>query len=964
MKKTLLAAVLMFACLIVPVCGEEIYFKIMATDLTLTDEAFPTEEAADRGGRLNWRQRDFLQPRATGKNGVEVYVKCHGSGGRWNAWQTFPQAIGQVQLFVRCTEFPAEGTFFAPNHKGPGMDRYEFTIPELPKERKGRLDTHRFRRGPGFPVIRGGNAGDTVLTGPTTKKEFYTQKAEAYEKWLREDIPGSAWFRHQAGRARAVAADKPDADFLTMGTTAQAPRRRGDPELMETYALFSGGRAVSENLRLDRELIVRKLEDETVDITAIEGITTAEIDWQAIIAGKDPERDPLAALIPADQHVVFFPSFKQMIELMDESEANGVPVLQFMEMKSEDAFTRKRYEDMLCMHTDALSRLLGPRLIQSIAFTGSDPYLRTGSDVAVIFESADPGSLSAALAARRAMAAAGSPGCKTVSGMVADTAYMGAVAPDRTICSYAAISGKTVIVSNSLVQLQKILDTAAGKVPNLGGLDEYVFFRDRYQRSEDENAFIILSDAAIRRWCGPQWRVGASRRTRAAAVLADLQARNAELIMAGRDAEILLPDRPVGGMGEFTFRNGFIHSSVYGSLRYLTPIAELDIQKVTEAEKAAYVRFREMYQRAWRAFFDPIGIRLTVKPDRIAADVTVRPLIASSEYRQIMDVAGAGAFKDADGDPHKEALLHLIMALDVKSRTLQRFNDMGQEMAMLQFKPLAWLGKWITLYADEGPFWKELGEAGAKEGEQGMENFMERNFMRLPVAIEVDVADGFKLTGFIVALRAFIEQSTPGMTTWTPMSHNDHPYVKVAPSPAAIEEGAGDLEEFKDIAVYYSASAKGLVVTMNEDLLKRAIDRKLKPKKNKLDGWKGKSMAVRAQPGALKILEALYSEAFITESQIRSWKNIYVLNEWRKVFPGKSPEDIHFGLWNIRLKCPGGGKYVWDEELMTMESTVFGSPSRPKKPKSLESVLFDVKGAQLGVTFEGDGIRAKAELKK
>ena len=36
----------------------------------------------------------------------------------------------------------------------------------------------------------------------------------------------------------------------------------------------------------------------------------------------------------------------------------------------------------------------------------------------------------------------------------------------------------------------------------------------------------MITDATIRRWCGPEWRIGASRRTRAAAAIAELQARH------------------------------------------------------------------------------------------------------------------------------------------------------------------------------------------------------------------------------------------------------------------------------------------------------------------------------------------------------------------------------------------------------------------------------------------------------
>lgn len=87
-------------------------------------------------------------------------------------------------------------------------------------------------------------------------------------------------------------------------------RRGGGSDLRDTYALFSGGRAVSENLQLDRVLRrADETEEPSVDIDELEGITVTEIDWTSLTEGLDPEKDPLAGLIPADQHALFFPVF-------------------------------------------------------------------------------------------------------------------------------------------------------------------------------------------------------------------------------------------------------------------------------------------------------------------------------------------------------------------------------------------------------------------------------------------------------------------------------------------------------------------------------------------------------------------------------------------------------------------------------------------------------------------------------
>jgi len=54
---------------------------------------------------------------------------------------------------------------------------------------------------------------------------------------------------------------------------------------------------------------------------------------------------------------------------------------------------------------------------------------------------------------------------------------------------------------NSRKQIENLVRTAQGKLPALSSQEEYLFFRQRYVRGdESETAFLVLSDATIRRW--------------------------------------------------------------------------------------------------------------------------------------------------------------------------------------------------------------------------------------------------------------------------------------------------------------------------------------------------------------------------------------------------------------------------------------------------------------------------------
>jgi hypothetical protein len=95
-----------------------------------------------------------------------------------------------------------------------------------------------------------------------------------------------------------------------------------------------------------------------------------------------------------------------------------------------------------------------------------------------------------------------------------------------------------------------------------------------------------------------------------------------------------------------------------------------------------------------------------------------------------------------------------------------------------------------------------------------------------------------------------------------------------------------------------------------------------------------------------------------------AWGNLAVLNEWHRLYGGMDPVKLHEQLWQRRLVCPGGGQYHWNEKWQTMESTVYGHPGQPKQGKSLPIALQSASGANFGLTFEENGLRAHVELQQ
>lgn len=811
----------------------------------------------------------------------------------------------------------------------------------------GRLTAHPF-------------TAPAAASSDEARRRFFEARRTHYQHLLDSGLPGAAWFRRQT-EASGMAVGKAIPGPNTV--VPAPPPRPGTGELADTFSLFTGGRALAENLQLDRGLLLRGGgKKETVEIRDIPGVTVREMDWGPLVEGLQPELDPLSRLIPADQHAVFFPRFEALEVVMEEADRRGTPVLQLLDPRSEDYGVKARYQAMLCMPLTELGRKVGRLLIRSTAITGSDPYLRMGSDVAVLFETDQPKVLEALMRTQRAALTAGKPGLAADDGKVEGIPYSGLRTPGRSVSSYLAVLDGAVVVANSPALLRRLAETASGKEPALRSSPEYVYFRTRYPRGDpDEDAFLLLTDAAIRRWCSPRWRIADSRRVRALAILAGCTAEHLAAIAAGKAPDRVLVPAAESLFGEIALRDGRAVSSTYGTLNFMTPILEIPLKTVTKEEADAYGRWRDTYQGYWRAFFDPIAVRLTVKAQKTGVDLTVMPLILGTDYTNWVRFTEKGCLAP-DGAGLHDALVHLAVGIDPESEPVRRVFTLFRGMAgNLLGDPLNWLGRSVSIFLDDDPVWAELKAAPDADA------FLKKNFQRLPLGLHADVASPMKLVLFLTGLRAFVDQAAPGMTVWEPRTWKETPYVRIGVS----EQGRRDLREVAELHLFYLAARDTFLLTLNEDVVKRCIDQRvaLEERKEKREAvapparpWLGGSYGLQADARALDLVDAALGDGYRRDLRNRSWDNLPILNEWRRLFPDEDPVTVHERLWGVRLLCPGGGAYRWNAECGTMESTVFGHPGDHRPGPSLAETLKGVRFGNFGLTFEAQGLRARVEL--
>jgi hypothetical protein len=419
-------------------------------------------------------------------------------------------------------------------------------------------------------------------------------------------------------------------------------------------------------------------------------------------------------------------------------------------------------------------------------------------------------------------------------------------------------------------------------------------------------------------------------------------------------------DLPILDGGELMLTPSGVRSSTLGGLDFMTPIGEIPLDEVTQAEADSYRAWRDGYQRNWSWGFDPIALRISLNKQKVAADMTVMPLIMSTQYREFTSISLGGKFDPTAGDPH-DALAQLVLAINRESPMFKRTENLASMMG--QAVSLGWIGRWATVYVEDDLFWKDL----EKVQEDKIDKFLEKNVGRVPVALRIDAANPLKLALFLSSGRAFIEQTAPGLTHWESLKYKDQPYVRITPV-----KGRGVVpSELENFAIYYTALGSALTVTPSEKMLGRSIDRWLAQEKARAEGkpappeakpWLGSNVALRVNRKILEVANALRRDQYQRTMQVQCWANLPILNEWKRLYPDRDPVKLHEQVWGVELLCPGGGKYIWNDKYRTMASTVYGHPGEPKEGPPAPPVLSSFAAGSFGLTFENQGLRARAEL--
>jgi hypothetical protein len=447
----------------------------------------------------------------------------------------------------------------------------------------------------------------------------------------------------------------------------------------------------------DEEQAARdKRRKEVVAVSTLAGPTVKSHPWKKMLAGRTPDVSDFARSVPADFYFAEFRSIAKLLDVLDHTDLWATQLFHQAVQEARTHQVGERLTEQLALEKGDLLRPFYDLVVQGVAVTGSDLYLREGSDATLLFRFFPVAAFEKRMDGLLARVQKTRPDARRTTGEYLGVAYVHVGTPDRAVNVYSAYPAEGLHVrSNSEASFRRVLEAVRGKdatgkpVPRLGDTAEFKYIRTLMPAgASEEDGFIYLSDPFIRRLVGPGVKLTERRRLLCynhlrmighAALLyrtehgkapASLEALHKAGCCPGEFNEELTC--PCGGAYSLSADGTAGVCSHHGHANFLTPCCEIPLAEVTGEEADEYKAFRDEYDRYWRNYFDPIALRVRITPQQYRLETIVLPLIDNSIYTTLAAALG-GKPEPLDALPvprknifslafrfNKEALVKLI----------------------------------------------------------------------------------------------------------------------------------------------------------------------------------------------------------------------------------------------------------------------------------------------------------------
>lgn len=484
------------------------------------------------------------------------------------------------------------------------------------------------------------------------------------------------------------------------------------------YRLFSSGLELQQSLQRSSLRNGSKQGDLSIHISQVAEPKIASRNYKDLLEarledGDSPAPHPSAALVPHDQYMIRFNSYPAAQSLQASFQNWGEPLIRLFREDARDHQLLQKYESQLMLSLADLKPLFESGQVTSLTMTGSDFFVAEGTDVTAILETNNEQAVEQVIRKNVDASKSEFPELEDREFNYRGLQIKAVYTADRRVSSFVVRHKNRIAISNSHVGIRRVVDTIQERIPSLHDAADYKYSTILLPPSQQpEDGYVYLSDAFLRYLFSPAFKVGERRRKQSLNNLVMLN--NASLfhrLEYGRSPEnlsSLVEGRfiaansivcPQGGAYAFDADHDTATSSVFNRIKYLTPIRELKVLKISADEQKEYQRYQTRLSSFWQKYFTPVALRISTKSS-IAVDYCLMPFANATEWRNIAGMLQEDA-KDLQLDTVAESVFASTNMVAGRAQIGSLLKSLPGVEGVLQDDPtltdLAWLGDRVSV---------------------------------------------------------------------------------------------------------------------------------------------------------------------------------------------------------------------------------------------------------------------------
>ncbi len=724
-------------------------------------------------------------------------------------------------------------------------------------------------------------------------------------------------------------------------------RRDRRPDL---YAMTTGALAIQESLQLEEMREGRSIpSDHSVALSTLKGPDIKSHPFAEMLQGRTPKTFPVAALIPYDNYYCHFTSISKEIAASDLIKQWGASLLRSITVTARDSDLQSRYMDQVCIDISTLTRLLGDYVIGEIAITGGDPFLKEGSDVALIIEVKSRRVFNTMMNSHARNALKANSDAKVSDSKYEGIAIRSILTPDRRISSHSAYLGDYKVYSNSLDLLHLIINTYGKKRPSMAENPDFQYMRTIFPGTpEAEDGFIYMSDSFIRKLLSARWKIEAQRRIicqNHLRMIANAATMYRTEMRKKAKIETLLEEKYLSAKvnrcpdnGTYTLdESGRAFCTVHNCLQYCTPISSVALNGAAKSEAADYRQFVRRYNNLWSRYFDPIGIRLSLG-NRIEAETCILPLIENSAYDRLREIIGGEPVRLDSQVLTKGTIASIISKLNQDIKMLEEIDEMQKRIlpTLPPFRECIGESFSLNLYDSDVLFTLAEEGLGIFGGWMDLEGQIIIGLIissiNLPVYAVVDLKDEDLSRTFIRELlkaypRQFAAENRNRNSEFAIEGYSAGQYKSHTINTLVLR-----LLVVK-FRLHYAIASGRLIVSTKRYVLEQVLD-SLDAKQAGRDERAVGNVQLNIRPRAFDKLRPIVRMGWqerMREACLKNIEPVRVLVECHDATE-KSLNAISKKVEGVTLRCPSGGAYRHDSARDIVYCTVHGNRNHPRQP--------------------------------